>query len=471
MSQLAIESVVDRINALYEQERDSLYLISDYLNEVPESQQMIDELCRTKICEWYFQFVDCTKLQRKTAVSAASLLDKYLSSGNKSTREVIRSRKKYQLAAMTTLFISIKLFESYSIDTALLASLSKQFYKKEEFSKMENHIVLSLNWKLNFPTALCFLEYFIKFVPIQHTSNGSSNSTTTIIKTYSKYLVERSVENYKLSMEKPSYVALAAISISMEKFSDFLRIDDGKADFLKLMHSIEKYTHLWFDESHIQDVIDRILHLPSKQSKSIFNALSSEESSSESRKIPAQESKLDRKVEEAGVTDVSLTNMSKENNSQDCSINISSNGGNKCKNKKARFLSRLKSHEDKALLEEWVPKHPLSNKLLSTGQIDMDNKNKSASSVINDFGKIFQEDNNDTNSSLSPFEPSSWNRLHEKDGTSEKKNEENIADGYSTPPTMSPLLQKENEALTNTKKALPRLSLQQIQFPILDNRK
>ena len=412
MSYVVIEEIVDRINALCEQEQKPHNLCSDYLHEAPKSPKMIDEVCRTKISEWIFQFVDCVMLNRKTAFSAMSILDRFLSSRSSRSQEVIASQRKYQLAAITSLFISIKLFESFSIDTSFLARLSKQCYEKGEFTKMENDIVFSLNFNLNSPTALCFLECFTRFVPRRlHTSNVSSDLTAEIVKTYSKYLVERSVENYKLSTEKPSNVALAALSISMQKFSDFLPIDED--DVFKVIYSIEKCTHCKFDGSHINHVINLILLLPRKEKKCIFNELNDHDEVTP--KLPSQQSKLDKSS--------IMTSMCQQPSQYLPDPPVSSQVSSSLEKRRQvnTFVTPTTSN-----------KHPRL-------------ENKSAvPSVLDDFASISKEERcKDVHSNLSAFE---------------------------TPPTMtSPSFSKENEALTYTKKPLPAFPLQQIKFPILEN--
>jgi len=255
-----IEEIMDRIETMRLQEEKPCYRHSDYLRDSLRTPQMIDELCRTKMCDWCYQVVDYAMFQRETVAIAMNLLDRFLCSGTARARETIASRKEYQLAAMTTLFMSIKLFESCRIDTKLLSSLSRGCYEEEDFTQMENDILFSLNWYLHCPTALSFLDHFISLVP-DHDDGRSEMKG--IVKTYSKYLIERSIEDYKLSLEKPSTLALAAISTSLKKISMVPSLCNEK-DCSKLIDSIESCVNFRIHGSDVENVAKKIADLPSK---------------------------------------------------------------------------------------------------------------------------------------------------------------------------------------------------------------
>lgn len=248
--------VIDRINIMRSQEQKHYNQCSDYLDVIyKESTNKIDRNCRSKICKWYYQFVDYTLLQRETAVTAMNILDRFLSSGSVRAREAITNRKEYQLAAMTTLYMSIKLLESCAINTSHLNRLSKRQYAKTEFAKMEIDISFSLNWFLNCPTPLSFLEYFMR--TLSFNADGKCNIKTKI-KKYSKYLVERSVEDYEFLMDKPSIVALAAIFISTKKNCDLQNAKQHKL-FAKLISSVEAWCFRFkYHQSNFDNVVNRM---------------------------------------------------------------------------------------------------------------------------------------------------------------------------------------------------------------------
>ncbi|KAL7527307.1 hypothetical protein ACHAXR_001892, partial [Thalassiosira sp. AJA248-18] len=68
------------------------------------SSSQFNELWREKICEWFYGVVDHFDFNREYVSVAMSYLDRYLAS-----RTV--NRRVFQLAAMTALYLAIKLFE------------------------------------------------------------------------------------------------------------------------------------------------------------------------------------------------------------------------------------------------------------------------------------------------------------------------------------------------------------------------
>lgn len=254
------EDFMDRIEIMRLKEEKPCYRRPDYLRDAPKTPQMIDEVCRTKMCDWCYQVVDYAMFQRETVAISMNLLDRFLSSGSARSRKTIASRKEYQLAAMTTLYMSIKLFETCSIDTKLLATLSRGCYEEADFTQMENDILFSLNWYLHCPTALSFLDHFISLVP-DH--DDGRTQMKAVVKTYSKYLIERSVEDYELSMQKPSTIALAAISNSLKKISMVPSLCDEK-DCSQIIDSIESCVHFSINGSEVDNVAKKIFDLPSK---------------------------------------------------------------------------------------------------------------------------------------------------------------------------------------------------------------
>jgi Cyclin, N-terminal domain len=100
----------------------------------------INELWREKICEWSYQVIDHFDFSREVVSVSIHLLDRYLS-----TRTV--NKKVFQLAAMTTLFLAIKLYEPGKLSMSSMIELSRGFFLVEQMAAMEVSILryVSLN--------------------------------------------------------------------------------------------------------------------------------------------------------------------------------------------------------------------------------------------------------------------------------------------------------------------------------------
>ena len=98
------------------------------------SQSSVNEIWREKICEWSYQVVDHYDFNREVVSISLSYLDRFLS-----TRRV--NKKIFQLAAMTTLYLAIKIHERGKLKMSSLIELSRGYFMVEHVSAMEEEIL------------------------------------------------------------------------------------------------------------------------------------------------------------------------------------------------------------------------------------------------------------------------------------------------------------------------------------------
>lgn len=148
--------IIERLNALLKQAR-TVYVVQDYLNPVYQSKMRviedgainpvssccsdtsssslgITEVWREKICEWSYQVVDHFEFSREVVSVSISLLDRFLC-----TQPV--DKKQFQLAAMTTLYLAIKLNETGKLSMRSMIQLSRGFFTIEQMAAMETSIL------------------------------------------------------------------------------------------------------------------------------------------------------------------------------------------------------------------------------------------------------------------------------------------------------------------------------------------
>jgi lipoyl(octanoyl) transferase len=153
-----LEELPDIFRVIRQQE-DAVYICSDYLSDEFQQKQReevsnnpnlffpsgmsastasscsgINEVWREKICEWCYQVVDHFDYNRQVVAIALNYLDRYLA-----LRPV--NRKIFQLAAMTCLFLAIKLNESRMLSLSAFLSLSRGYFQAEHVQKMEQAIL------------------------------------------------------------------------------------------------------------------------------------------------------------------------------------------------------------------------------------------------------------------------------------------------------------------------------------------
>eukprot|EP00580_Thalassiosira_gravida_P018045 CAMPEP_0201677510 /NCGR_PEP_ID=MMETSP0494-20130426/44271_1 /ASSEMBLY_ACC=CAM_ASM_000839 /TAXON_ID=420259 /ORGANISM="Thalassiosira gravida, Strain GMp14c1" /LENGTH=202 /DNA_ID=CAMNT_0048160479 /DNA_START=55 /DNA_END=660 /DNA_ORIENTATION=- len=108
------------------------------------SSSQITEVWREKICEWCYQVVDHFDFNREVVSVAMSYLDRYLA-----TRTV--NRRIFQLAAMTALYLAIKLYEPGKLRMSSLIDLSRGYFLAEHIVTMEDSMLQSLHWHVHPP--------------------------------------------------------------------------------------------------------------------------------------------------------------------------------------------------------------------------------------------------------------------------------------------------------------------------------
>jgi Cyclin, N-terminal domain len=94
------------------------------------SNSGINEFWREKIVEWSYQVIDHFDFSREVASVSIHYLDRFLA-----TKHV--NKKTFQLAAMTSLFLAVKLFEPGRISMSSMIELSRGYFTVEQLEGTE----------------------------------------------------------------------------------------------------------------------------------------------------------------------------------------------------------------------------------------------------------------------------------------------------------------------------------------------
>lgn len=247
------EEAVDKIKVMRQQEESML--CTDYLSHNFASdnnlKRAIDVDCRTKMCEWCYQVADFCKYQRECVGIGMYYLDRFLCSGSTGARAALTDRKLYQLAAMTSFFIAIKLFESSNsqIEVKTLSQLSRGCYSEEEIVDMETHILTSLSWRMHQPTSVAFVHHFLALLP---THRRHDKFALQVLLDVSLYQTELAVGEYELAFRHPSSIALAAIINAMNILGKQHFTEIEKIHFLEILSSAADINPSSFEMQSIQ---------------------------------------------------------------------------------------------------------------------------------------------------------------------------------------------------------------------------
>ena len=179
----------------------------------------VDADCRTRMAEWCAQVIDFCKFSRETVGIGMSYLDRFMASGVRRSRRAMTDRKEYQLAAMTALYMAIKLNEPLEMETKLLSDLSRGCYTTAEIATMEIEILEALHWRVAGPTPLEFVQHFLA-VGLHDTGAAEHPAVEATLLDFSRFQTELAIGMPALLSVTPSRIALAAILNSMEGIDD-----------------------------------------------------------------------------------------------------------------------------------------------------------------------------------------------------------------------------------------------------------
>uniref|UniRef100_A0A7S2HDW8 Cyclin-like domain-containing protein n=1 Tax=Helicotheca tamesis TaxID=374047 RepID=A0A7S2HDW8_9STRA len=221
------DEVTARIEAMHIQECNTYYC-SDYLKLEFESSpdeecifqpeiisKKVDAPYREKISKWCFEIADFCQIDHETVGIAMSYLDRFLST--ESGIPVLRNRKKYQQATVTTLYIAVKVFEREVIEPRQFAIISRGRCTESDITDMEMIILSALKWRVQPPTSISFVRHFLALLT---SFGGIGRSVVNNLSVLSQLQTEIAVNDYYFVTVKPSQIAVASILNSIDGMPD-----------------------------------------------------------------------------------------------------------------------------------------------------------------------------------------------------------------------------------------------------------
>ena len=200
----SLELILGQINVMRQQENSASYKCSDYLSR----SQVIKPSHREALCKWGYQSIAaCKDVSSSTAVVALTYFDRFLSSDSPAAQQALTDVQECQLAYVTSLIIALKKINpEFNVESYFITKVvTKNTYNADEINKMKFQILQSLGWKLNGPTSLDFVDYYLKVMP------GVDGTRLESIQNLSKTLVKLDVTRYSTVMHLPSEIAFASV--------------------------------------------------------------------------------------------------------------------------------------------------------------------------------------------------------------------------------------------------------------------
>jgi hypothetical protein len=211
---------------------------------LPEDDNVPLEEWRRKICQWSFRVIDHFRLDREVVTLGMNIFDRFLVAHPSTCEEKSRSRlcscpsckrsvdsRTYQLAAMTSLYLAIKLHSAGTDEEfnrrrrfklCSFVELSRGQFDSQDLCAMERTILSTLNWKVNSPTPMTFVTYFLNLLMPEREAmplhaRNNYDLVLHVLRELSRYLTELAVcLGSDCTSERQSHVGFAAIMVSMD---------------------------------------------------------------------------------------------------------------------------------------------------------------------------------------------------------------------------------------------------------------
>jgi len=172
---------------------------------------------RTKIVDWCYAIIDQCEYSRETVAVAMNVVDRFMCLP--SSRDVLKDRTKYQLAAVTALYVANKLYEPVVLGSDGFSALSQGTYSVRDIEAMELRMLGALQWRLCPPTAIQ-ISYQILALLEPRVRESLEKGTWDFVKDEAAFQTENSVRCERLSAaSRPSTVAVASVLNSIELVS------------------------------------------------------------------------------------------------------------------------------------------------------------------------------------------------------------------------------------------------------------
>lgn len=168
------------------------HIVSDYM----PCQSEINYKMRAILIDWLVSVHQKFRLQNETLFICVSLIDRYLA-----VRDI---EKKYlQLVGICALMVASKYEEIYPPHSKDFVYVTDKAYTAEQLVKMEIDMLNAVQFTINIPTGLIFVERWAVILKVSEKC-----------KNLAKYLCELALVEYHMSKFKGSLQALSAIYLS-----------------------------------------------------------------------------------------------------------------------------------------------------------------------------------------------------------------------------------------------------------------
>lgn len=168
-----------------------------------KKQQDITGSMRSILIDWLVEVSEEYKLNVETLYLAVNYTDRFLS-------QMSVLRGKLQLVGTASMYIAAKYEEISPPDVTEFVYITDDTYNKKQVLRMEHLLLKQLDFRMNTPTANCFLTHYLRFLKM------TGLSASDKVENLARYLAELTlIESDTFLNFLPSQIAASAVYLSM----------------------------------------------------------------------------------------------------------------------------------------------------------------------------------------------------------------------------------------------------------------
>jgi hypothetical protein len=220
------ETSQDEIEAMLEIETNHYSPPMNYL-AFDSCKSGVNENWRRRLCEWMFEVTDHYDFDREVVSFAFDYLDRSISLAYGPTSRKKLSKKEYQLYAVTSLYLAIKVHGEMDSDDgkriklriSAFQELSRGCFKTETIEAKEIEFLALLQWRVNPPTCARCIYSYLHLLPEWTSAEFETPREDIICHIFdvAKYLTELSIFVSEFSFNySPSTIAYGAIICAID---------------------------------------------------------------------------------------------------------------------------------------------------------------------------------------------------------------------------------------------------------------
>jgi len=201
---------------------------------------------REKMAQWEYRIVDHFDVSRDLVGIAFSFLDRFVA-------KCTCDRQAFKLAAMTSLFMAMKLHTPQRFSIGALAALSRGEFSTLQIAEMELIMLKTLDWRLSPPTTQSFIHTWGRYLIEEGYGIGPIERAI--------FLAEIAVFDTLLASKERALIAIAAL-VDGVKCVEFKQTEEGK-----VLRKMKSDFGLQYPQEEIHAIRNRLWYIYSKTSQ------------------------------------------------------------------------------------------------------------------------------------------------------------------------------------------------------------